>query len=338
MLKNYKKRSMYYMILSVFLLLILLGVYFAFFNYPRDSGKRKNTKDNRETNQYENINNNDVTKEAEEKHTKNYSSDAKIAYQNENDKENSTFIYLNDNNKNDYKWNDYILENKTILTTMPDIELSQFEELEDNFYTLKISDNKIYNEFAEKYNLKKLSESDFDNIFAQIIVMKDSDSLIKYDDVIKGEEFMSDSKVNYTLPVSKGGIVDTSEPFKYSCVIAYLPNYMMSNGYFNVIVQNEKIKVNKETALNIAKSYLKNLKYKGCTNFLDLNYIRVAKAYENNFLNIEDKENPKEDTNKKYTVWKVLSYSEEDPCTSAILYIDANTGKIIGGKINYATD
>ena len=80
MLKNYKKRSMYYMILSVFLLLILLGVYFAFFNYPRDSGKRKNTKDNRETNQYENINNNDVTKEAEEKHTKNYSSDAKIAY------------------------------------------------------------------------------------------------------------------------------------------------------------------------------------------------------------------------------------------------------------------
>ena len=142
--------------------------------------------------------------------------------------------------------------------------------------------------------IQEINESDFDNIFAQIIVMKDSDSLIKYYDVIKGEEFMSDSKVNYTLPVSKGGIVDTSEPFKYSCVIAYLPNYMMSNGYFNVIVQNEKIKVNKETALNIAKSYLKNLKYKGCTNFLDLNYIRVSKAYENNFLNIEDKENPKE--------------------------------------------
>ena len=65
---------------------------------------------------------------------------------------------------------------------------------------------------------------------------------------------------------------------------------------------------------------------------------------ENCFVIIENsfrvhyKENPKEDTNKKYTVWKVLSYSEEDPCTSAILYIDANTGKIIGGKINYATD
>ena len=55
-------------------------------------------------------------------------------------------------------------------------------------------------------------------------------------------------------------------------------------------------------------------------------------------MSIGDKENPKEDTNKKYAVWKVLSYSEEDPCTSAILYIDANTGKIIGGKINYATD
>ena len=113
---------------------------------------------------------------------------------------------------------------------------------------------------------------------------------------------------------------------------------MMSNDYFDVIVQNEKIKVNKETALNTAKTYLKNLKYKGCTNFSYLNYIRVVKAYKNDFLSIDDKENPKEDTNKKYTVWKVLSYSEEDPCTSAILYIDANTGKIIGGKINYATD
>lgn len=337
MLKNNTKRDMCYIILSVFILLILLGVYFTFFNHKKDRNK-ENIIDNIDTNQYENINNNDVTKEAEVKNTKNYSSDIKIAYQNENDKENSKFEYLNDKNKNDYKWNDYIFETKTILTTMPDMDFTQFEELEENFYTLNITDSKIYNEFAEKYNFKKLNEIDFDNIFAQMIVMKDYDSLIKYEDIIKGEEFMSNTKVNYTLPVSKGGIVDTSEPFKYSCIIVYLPNYMMNIGYFNVIVQNEKIKINKETALDTAKAYLKNLKYKGCTNFLDMNYIRVTKAYENDFLTIEDKENPKENTNKKYTVWKVLSYSEEDPCTSAILYIDANTGKIIGGKINYATD
>ena len=34
--------------------------------------------------------------------------------------------------------------------------------------------------------IQEINESDFDNIFAQIIVMKDSDSLIKYYDVIKG--------------------------------------------------------------------------------------------------------------------------------------------------------
>lgn len=336
MLNDNKKIKMFYISLCILVLLILVGIYFIFFNQQKNNNNKENINENIESNQLEN--NNNIIEETEVKHTKNYSSETKIAYQNENDKENSTFVYLNENNKNDYKWNDYIFENKIILTTMPDIDFTQFEELEENFYTLKITDSKIYNEFAEKYNFKKLNESDFDNIFAQIIVMKDTDSLIKYGDVIKGEEFIADGNVNYTLPVSKGGIIDTSEPFKSSCIIAYLPNYMMSNDYFDVIVQNEKIKVNKETALNTAKTYLKNLKYKGCTNFSYLNYIRVVKAYKNDFLSIDDKENPKEDTNKKYTVWKVLSYSEEDPCTSAILYIDANTGKIIGGKINYATD
>lgn len=243
---------MFYISLCILVLLILVGIYFIFFNQQKNSNNKENINENIESNQLEN--NNNIIEETEVKYTKNYSSETKIAYQNENDKENSTFVYLNENNKTDYKWNDYIFENKIILTTMPDIDFTQFEELEENFYTLKITDSKIYNEFAEKYNFKKLNESDFDNIFAQIIVMKDTDSLIKYGDVIRGEEFIADGNVNYTLPVSKGGIIDTSEPFKSSCI--------------QLIFH----------ALNTAKTYLKNLKYKGCTNFSYLNYIRVVKV------------------------------------------------------------
>lgn len=46
MLKNCKQRRIYYIILSFFILLILLGVSFAFSNYHKDSGKIENTKDN----------------------------------------------------------------------------------------------------------------------------------------------------------------------------------------------------------------------------------------------------------------------------------------------------
>lgn len=329
---NNEGKRLFYIILCI-LILLIVWLSFSFLkckNYKKNKG---NINENIGANQIEN---NNVTKEIKESRTKNYSRDVKIAYENENDKENSKFTYLNNYNKNDYKWNDYIVENKTILTSMPDINLSKFEELEDDFYTLRVSDIENYNEFSETYNFKKLKDSDFDNIFVQIIVMKSSDRLIKYDDLIKGEEFI-ENKENYAFPVSKGGIVDISEPFKYSCVVVYVPNYMNTH-YFNVIVQNDNIKVNKDAAINTAKSYLKSLKYKGCSNFSYMNYIRIIKVYKNDFLITENKENPKEESDKKYTVWSISAFSQEDPCTFAAVYIDVNTGKIIGGKINYATD
>lgn len=272
--------------------------------------------------------------------TKNYSKDIKIAYQNDKDKENSEFVYLSDTNKDDYNWNEYIVENKTILKDMPEIDFTQFKELGNDFYCLKITDYNTYKKFANNYNLRKLDKNDFDNIFAEMIIRKNSDNSIEYEDIIKGYEFVNDEE-NYTLPITVGGMLDVSENFKYPCMIGYFPNYMnkhYDDFYFKILATNENIAISKDKAIPIAQNCLKNLTYGGCSNFSDMDYVRIEKKYGNNFLNTDEKENPIDDTSKEYTVWSISAYSENDPCTWANVYVDVVTGKIIGGNLNFATD
>lgn len=274
------------------------------------------------------------------KDTKNYNNNLKIAYTNEKDKENSEFIYSEDTEKNDYNWNEYIVENRTILKDMPEIDFRKFKELGNDFYCLKITDYETYNEYSENYNFKKLDEKDFNNIFAEIIIRKSSDNTIKCKDIIKGYEYIENEE-NYTLPITIGGWLDVSENFKYPCMVIYLPNYMnkhYDDFYFKVMAQDETIKINKEVALEKAKTYLSNLNYKGCYNFTGMDYIRISKEHRNDFLTTENKEEPIKDINKEYTVWSIHAYSENDPCTSAKICIDVVTGEIIGGILYFATD
>lgn len=268
--------------------------------------------------------------------TKNYDKDMKIAYSDKNNQ----FVYLGENNKNDYDWQDYIVENKVILRDMPEIDFSKFQELEDEFYVLQITDYETYQKYAENYNLKLLEKSDFKNLFVELIIRKSANDGITSRELIRGFENMK-SEENYTFPVMKGGILDVNEEFKYPCLVGYFPNYMnehYSNFYFKVMVQNEAIKISKEKALTIAQNYLTNLEYKGCTRFTGVDFVRIYQEYGNNFLETEDKENPIEDINKKYMVWSISAYSEDDPCTCANVYVDVVSGKIVGGILHYATD
>lgn len=283
----------------------------------------------------ENIVNNQTSKD-----TKNYDKNLKVAYIDENDKENSKFIYSTESVNASYDWKDYIVVNKTILNEMPEIDFSKFKELDNEFYSLKITNYEQYKEYATNYNLKQLETSDFDNIFVEIIIRKNADNSIRYSDIIKGYEYIG-NKANYTFPVEIGGFLDVTKEFKYPCIVAYFPNYMNENYddfHFKVIVKENDIKIPKEVALKTAQNYLSKLNYKGYDDFSYMDYVRITKEYSNNFLSTSDKENPINNTDKKYTVWSISAYSNDDPCTWANVYIDVNTGKIIGGILNFATD
>ena len=65
-------------------------------------------------------------------------------------------------------------------------------------------------------------------------------------------------------------------------------------------------------------------------------------VYANNFLTANDKEyhsgNLVEDKTKTYWAWEITSYSDTDPCTYVIIYVDSQTGEIVAGKVLLAMD
>lgn len=330
--------------IMIFVPIILIVLFYSWFCY--EASKVHEYVDDTQNNVSYNINNNiensneNIVSNQIIKDTKNYDKSLKLAYVDENNKENSKFIYSTESDNISYAWKDYIVENKTILTEMPEIDFSKFQELDNDFYSLKIVNYEQYREYAEKYNLRQLETSDFNNIFVEIIVRKNKDNSIHYSDIIKGYEYIG-NKENYTFPVEIGGFLDVTEDFKYPCIVAYFPNYMNENYddfHFKVIVKENDIKISKETALKTAQNYLSKLSYKGYGDFSYMDYVRITKEYSNNFLSTSDKENPINNTDKKYTVWSISAYSNDDPCTWANVYIDVNTGKIIGGILNFATD
>lgn len=320
-------KEIFCLIIIIFLVLIIIGIC------------NEDRKEEIENYTIEAVSSNTVNNEIENTvpvDSKNYSKDMKISYTNDK----TSFVYMNTTNQNDYTWNDYIVEDIEILKDMPEIDFSKFEELEDEFYALKITDYSVYKEYFQNYNLKELKEEDFDNIFAEIIIRKNIKNAIKYNDIIKGYEYVT-STDNYRFPVTTGGRLNADKNLEYPGIVCYFPNYMnekYSNLYFNVIVQGENIKVSKEKALEIAQNYLKDLKYERCSNFSDMDYIRLDNVYGNDFIDTEDKEKPVVDQSKKYLVWSISAYSKDDVCTWANVYVDTISGKIIGGILNYATD
>ena len=328
-------------ILTIVLIIVLFLLWFCYeaskvHEYVDDNQNNVSYDINNDTEKLnENIVNNQTSKD-----TKNYDKNLKVAYIDENDKENSKFIYSTESVNASYDWKDYIVVNKTILNEMPEIDFSKFKELDNEFYSIKITNYEQYKEYATNYNLKQLEASDFDNIFVEIIIRKNADNSIRYSDIIKGYEYIG-NKENYTFPVEIGGFLDVTKEFKYPCIVAYFPNYMNENYddfHFKVIVKENDIKIPKEVALKTAQNYLSKLNYKGYDDFSYMDYVRITKEYSNNFLSTSDKENPINNTDKKYTVWSISAYSNDDPCTWANVYIDVNTGKIIGGILNFATD
>lgn len=328
-------------ILTIVLIIVLFFSWFCYeaskvHEYVDDNQNNVSYDINNDTEKLnENIVNNQTSKD-----TKNYDKNLKVAYIDENDKENSKFIYSTESVNASYDWKDYIVVNKTILNEMHEIDFSKFKELDNEFYSLKITNYEQYKEYATNYNLKQLEASDFDNIFVEIIIRKNADNSIRYSDIIKGYEYIG-NKENYTFPVEIGGFLDVTKEFKYPCIVAYFPNYMNENYddfHFKVIVKENDIKIPKEVALKTAQNYLSKLNYKGYDDFSYMDYVRITKEYSNNFLSTSDKENPINNTDKKYTVWSISAYSNDDPCTWANVYIDVNTGKIIGGILNFATD
>ena len=231
-------------ILTIVLIIVLFFSWFCYeaskvHEYVDDNQNNVSYDINNDTEKLnENIVNNQTSKD-----TKNYDKNLKVAYIDENDKENSKFIYSTESVNASYDWKDYIVVNKTILNEMPEIDFSKFKELDNEFYSLKITNYEQYKEYATNYNLKQLEASDFDNIFVEIIIRKNADNSIRYSDIIKGYEYIG-NKENYTFPVEIGGFLDVTKEFKYPCIVAYFPNYMNENYddfHFKVIVKENDI-------------------------------------------------------------------------------------------------
>lgn len=119
----------------------------------------------------------------------------------------------------DYNYKNSIAENFIITKDMPEIDFSSWENLGNDYYALRLTDYSEYKKIYDYYGVKKLMNTDFECIFATIIVRKNTSNSFSAEEVtVNGKD------VN--LNIKTGGFLDVTEEFKYPAMIVYTPNYM----------------------------------------------------------------------------------------------------------------
>lgn len=118
-----------------------------------------------------------------------------------------------------YNYKNSMAENFTITKDMPEIDFSTWENLGDDYYALKLTDYSEYKKIYDYYGVKKLMNTDFECIFATIIVRKNTANSFSAEEVT-----VNGNDVN--LNIKTGGFLDVTEEFKYPAMVVYTPNYM----------------------------------------------------------------------------------------------------------------
>lgn len=125
-------------------------------------------------------------------------------------------------------WQDMISKNFTITKDMPEINISNWTSLGNDFYSIAITDYSDYLKLINNYNAPKLTWHDFKYMYPIIVVRMNSDNSIK----VKNIE--NENGKNY-LNVSIGGWFDVTEKFKYPALCVSVPNYRsLENNFLNV--------------------------------------------------------------------------------------------------------
>ena len=250
-------------------------------------------------------------------------------------------------------WQDYIKLNIEINKNTPDIDFSKWNRIGDDFYSISLNRHSEYLKFMNNYNAQEISWETFKYAYPVIIVRRNAENSIHVGDITneKGQDY---------LHIYKGGYLDVTENFKYPAICILVPNYRsLESSYLNIMLDGKvenlsedsneiqqainSAKNTKEQAYDIGKRYIDNFTY---DNFkfsnTDLKDVRMTNVYANNFLTANDKEyhsgNLVEDKTKTYWAWEITSYSDTDPCTYVIIYVDSQTGEIVAGKVLLAMD
>ncbi len=250
-------------------------------------------------------------------------------------------------------WQDYIKLNIEINKNTPEIDFSKWNRIGDDFYSISLTKHSEYLKFMNNYNAQEINWETFKYAYPIIIVRRNAENSIHVGEITneKGQDY---------LHIYKGGYLDVTENFKYPAICVLVPNYRsLESSYLNIMLDGKdenlsedsneiqqainSAKNTKEQAYDIGKRYIDNFTY---DNFkfsnTDLKDVRMTNVYANNFLTANDKEyhsgNLVEDKTKTYWAWEITSYSDTDPCTYVIIYVDSQTGEIVAGKVLLAMD
>lgn len=123
-------------------------------------------------------------------------------------------------------WQDFVVEDFSITKELPEIDFSKWENLGNNFYSLKITDFSEYLKYMNKYNLRTLAWSDFKEIGVILVVRKSSDTVIEISESFEIDNLAVEAnETKVSLKVETGADLDVSENFKYPGKIIIVPNY-----------------------------------------------------------------------------------------------------------------
>lgn len=118
-----------------------------------------------------------------------------------------------------YNYKNSIAENFTITKDMPEIDFSSWENLGNDYYALRLTDYSEYKKIYDYYGVKKLMNTDFECIFATIIIRKNTTNSFSAEEVtVNGNDI--------NLKITTGGALEPNENLKYPAMLVYTPNYM----------------------------------------------------------------------------------------------------------------
>lgn len=256
----------------------------------------------------------------------------------QNDGDDNLIDYLindiEENYSNDY-WQDELYFNYKITKDVEEPKWSEFTKLNNNgMYYLKIDKFSEYVKLKDKYNFRDLNYTDFKYMTPYLIIDRTIGTTLNISGKYDGNNYINKEIVPRTYVVKNSDLVDAiSSNNKYDVILILIPNNSKYDNRF--ITFENPINISKEQAIEIAKVKMKTVEsINGKNDFESYASIKLENAYKNDFPNSDNIYEPNEDKEIKYTCWKFSAYSISDPLAMCDIYINAENGEFIGGRIS----
>lgn len=117
------------------------------------------------------------------------------------------------------EWKDMMCSNFALKSDIADIDFGSWQNMENGYYYLTITDYSEYAKLMKDYDIEKLTWHDFQYIYSVVILNTNSNNIIKTDNII------SDSTGTSYLPIYSETDNNIDEDVKYQGMVVVLPNY-----------------------------------------------------------------------------------------------------------------